>query len=326
MFDRDKNQGSVSVPEAALTNNAIPCPLCKGQRFGPHHNRLLTCNQCQLVVNPSIYRTGFESSIEEEWFGEDYVIETSFWDRAFQKLNNSRTYHRLYQVGIFSGSFLEVGIGNGSLLSFMQKKGFQVEGCDVSASLAQKVQQQLAIPVYDKGLASIPISKKYDVIVANHVLEHNSAPLEFLQKIKQRMHERSVLHLAVPNIDSLGAKLTGWVSYQPYHLIYFNKKTLTMALEKVGIEIETIVSHESFSGWPIAILRSLNSVFKNNPNFFNQSSVTRKKSSSPRRSLIRNLLQCLLALIGVVAYPIRWGQARLGKGDELIVIGKMTQP
>jgi hypothetical protein len=138
------------------------------------------------------------------------------------------------------------------------------------------------------------------------------------------MHDQSILHLTVPNIDSWGSKLPGWVSYLPYHLVYFGHKTLSDALRLSHFKFDQILSHESFSGWSIAIPKTLYSLFKSRTIEGTGSSATHPSPNKRNRSALRWILQTTVAMIGVISLPFRWLQSQLGKGDELTALARIT--
>ena len=55
----------------------------------------------------------------------------------------------------------------------------------------------------------------------HHLLEHVADPVALLQDARARLKPGGALQLAVPNIRSWEARLRGWNSYEPYHLLYF---------------------------------------------------------------------------------------------------------
>lgn len=74
------------------------CPLCGAAGIRPDRLGLLACTRCGLLVLPTIWQSQANETLVEEWFGETYRPQTSFWVRWFEAWNNRRTLRRLAGV------------------------------------------------------------------------------------------------------------------------------------------------------------------------------------------------------------------------------------
>lgn len=162
--------------------------------------------------------------------------------------------------------------------------------------------------------ASLPKDTRYDVVVMNHVLEHVAAPSRLLEDVRARMAKEGLLHLAVPNVGCWGAKLPGWVSYQPYHFIYFAMNTIRKAVEDSGFTIIRAETRESFSGWFLATLHSLLPSLRAR---VQNGSAARHPYGS---SWVHHVYRISMVLAGTATFPLRLLQASLGYGDELVLL------
>ena len=133
-------------------DNLRACPLCTAEDFEPFRFGLLQCRGCGLVVDPAIFQSGAAEALNEEAFGEAYDTGRSFWVRSFEAVKNRRYLANLRRVGVTGGKLLEVGVGTGSFLTAARKAGFEVEGCDLSEPLCQRVQQATGITVHNVPL------------------------------------------------------------------------------------------------------------------------------------------------------------------------------
>lgn len=79
------------------------------------------------------------SHINEGAFGDGYEPQRSLWVRWFEAWKNRRYLANLRRAGVTGGKLLEVGVGTGSFLRAARNAGFEVEGCDLSVSLAKRV-------------------------------------------------------------------------------------------------------------------------------------------------------------------------------------------
>ena len=259
--------------------------------------------------------------MEDDWFGEDFAQKSSVWVRFFESRNNRRALQRLSGAGVTSGRLLEIGVGSGSLLASAQKKGFRVEGIDLSEPVARAASKRHGIKVQCGSIANLKPTHTYDVIVMNHVLEHVASPVEFVTQAVDLLSPNGYILIAVPNIKSLEARLPGWNSYEPYHLLYFDASTLSRVVSEVGLSKVKLSSHESFSGWFLAIVRTLMGI-----NSSDGAAVTKSAHVSVnkgyRRLAVEFSYRILSILFGLFIYPLRLIQGYCGRGDELYCLAR----
>lgn len=297
------------------------CPLCGKADFDPFRMNLLRCSTCGLVMDQTVWVQSANQSanalLEEEWFGDGYDPQQSPWVRLFENRNNRRTFGRIASLDLPGKRLLEIGVGSGSFLQFMVSRGFDVLGCDLSKAICKLVQQKYGIPMHCGYVSELDDQLQFDIVVINHILEHVADPVGLLQAIKRRMVSGGALHVAVPNVASFGALLPGWTSYEPFHLLYFAPETLRRTVEHAGFVVEWQTTHESFSGWFLAVLRTLLKIHQSQTSARN---VTRKDRAT---SLVEHVYRFAMVGTGVLSFPLRFVQARLGKGDEVVLIARV---
>ncbi|RMG89671.1 MAG: class I SAM-dependent methyltransferase [Chloroflexi bacterium] len=292
--------------DSYILGNCVVCgAVCWSYwRFG-----LWRCGSCGLVVDPAVFRPGAAQAVNEEAFGEDFNPERSFWVRWFDNWKSRRYLANLRRAGIAGGKLLEVGVGSGAFLRVAQKAGFEVEGCDLSSSLAARVSRATGVPVHCTSLDQLP-EKAYDVVVMHHVLEHVSDPIAFLRAARERLKPGGVLHLAVPNLACWQASFAGWNSYEPYHMLYFEPASLRRTVEAACLHILDVWTFDPFSVWFLVLMRTLRSP--------RSSSVSGGMGSSG--GALEHIYRIVMLAAGFVTWPLRWLAAQLGKGDELLLL------
>lgn len=292
------------------------CPLCCVGNFTDWRLSLLKCRRCGLIVSPSVWQPAANEVLNDAFFGENYEPLPSFWVRWFERSNNRRTLERLrFFRRPQGGRLLELGVGSGSLLSAAKIDGYAPVGCDLSPAVCSAVERRTGVDVHCGPLASLADDRLFDVIIMNHVLEHVAEPLVLLEAARKRLRPGGLLHLAVPNIDAWEAALAGWNSYEPYHLLYFTPTTLRAAAEKAGFEIQCVATHESFSGWFLALVRTL---------LPRQVEGHQRSRQVPTRPvfLVEHAYRIAMVGCGALSLPFRRFQQSLGKGDEVVLVGK----
>jgi 2-polyprenyl-3-methyl-5-hydroxy-6-metoxy-1,4-benzoquinol methylase len=284
----------------------------------------MKCKTCGLVVSPLIWQPQANESLEEEWFGQGYQSETSIWVKWFEALNNRQTLGRLAETRPPGRRLLEIGVGSGSFLYEAQEHGFVVTGCDLSRAICGRVERRYGITMFCGPLSEIKGNEKFDVIVMNHVLEHVNNPIFFLHDVIRLLTPGGVVHIAVPNVASWEAILPGWTSYEPYHLTYFTLDTLRKVVFASGLHIQKAQTNESFSGWFLAVLRTVLGVNHNCLGIEPNIRTNRVTDGRSRSILIEHAYRLAMVSIGGALLPIRIIQAKFGHGDEIVCIARAS--
>ncbi|MCX7858354.1 MAG: class I SAM-dependent methyltransferase, partial [Deltaproteobacteria bacterium] len=299
------------------------CPLCGEEKFSYWRFGLLLCKSCSIVVSPKVWSSGIEEQMEDKFFGSHYVErKTSFWVNLFEGLNNRRVIRRLARLHLTGKWLLEIGVGSGSFLSYARKAGFHVTGCDLSPNISRKVEQQYGISVRCCKIEDLMEDERYDIVVANHVLEHVQRPISFMSSINRVLNDGGVVHIAVPNLRCWEALLAGWIGYQPYHLLYFSPETLKIAFEQAGLYLEKTITQESFSGWFLAILRTCLGLITRRFKRSSKDGILQTAAQRKTTSVLDHMYRSTMVLSGLTLYPFRRFQSMLGRGDELVCIAR----
>ncbi len=218
--------------------------------------------------------------------------------------------------------FAEIGVGSGSFLKAAQAKGFDVMGCDLSEPICRQVERESGIAMHCGLLSEMPGDRPFDVVVINHVLEHVQQPVGFLQDVFRLLNPGGIVHIAVPNIDCWEARLPGWTSYEPYHLTYFNRQTLLRAVNVAGFTSARVQTCESFSGWYLALLRTVLGINRAQGAVTRPMPVSASRPAGQRTALVEHVYRFSMVLTGGVLWPLRWLQGKLGYGDEVVCIAR----
>ena len=158
---------------------------------------------------------------------------------------------------IQGGLFLEVGCGEGWLLAAAKAAGFEVGGLDFSDDGLRRFHPEL-LPSATFGDAFenlerlVETEAQFDVIAMEHVLEHVLDPERLLERLPRLIAPGGVCAITVPNDFSplqLAARKAGHIDREfwfapPQHLNYFEAKSLTALLGRLGYE--TRLAYASF--------------------------------------------------------------------------------
>jgi SAM-dependent methyltransferase len=136
----------------------------------------------------------------------------------------------------FNDKILDVGCGNGSLLTKLYKMGFtNLTGIDPFINDGYLFE---SIKIFKRSLDQM--TGKFDLIMMHHALEHTSNPQKVLTKAYELLSDEKFLLVRVPVMGNYG-----WNKYRTYwagldaprHMFIPSEKGMTILAEKAGFEI-----------------------------------------------------------------------------------------
>ena len=221
---------------------------CRNRREGiPGVFDVLRCAACGIAfVSPrptpellaALYDTGYHSHIATSGRGPavvQLVKACCLWSYRW------RFGHERGTVPPFGqGRLLDVGCGTGDYLAAMAALGWQGTGCDVSGPALAAARRRVPGAAWHQGpIEAMPVGPvAFDLITLWHTLEHLPNPVETLRHLRTRLAPGGRLLLAVPNIESVEARMFGrrWVEIDmPSHLLFFSTATLQAVLGQAGL-------------------------------------------------------------------------------------------
>ncbi len=147
-------------------------------------------------------------------------------------------YHWIKNTGTkYTDSILDIGSGNGSLLSTLSRTGFtNLTGIDpfIAESKNYGPVKILKMEVFD-------VSEQYHLVMMHHSLEHMFEPKKVLQHLKNIIKPGGELLIRIPVMGNYGWKKYGicWSGLDaPRHIFIPTEKALGMMFEEAGFEIE----------------------------------------------------------------------------------------
>jgi SAM-dependent methyltransferase len=150
------------------------------------------------------------------------------------------------------GALLDVGCGAGRYLDLMRRFGWdRVVGVDISETAADNA-RQLGLEAYAGELSSVCFPERtFDAVSLSHTLEHVADPEALLREIRRIAKPGARVAIVVPNARSLCARLFRpyWVGWEaPRHLVNFSPGALAHAIERAGLELESLTTSAEDSG------------------------------------------------------------------------------
>lgn len=209
------------------------------QQHHAHHNgetyTLRRCPSCELMfwwplkADPSVYEgEGFEAY-------KDYHAGKRPFPRWAEPL-----FRSLPQAG----SALDIGCGDGAVLSRLAEAGFDPNGIDLDEKSVQVARGKLGLgkvavaTLEDYAVVCRESSLHFDLITFFEVLEHQDAPREFLSQVAALGKPGSMVAGSVPNRDRFLARIDRRMSdgdLPPHHFLWFSARSLARLLESAGL-------------------------------------------------------------------------------------------
>ncbi len=204
------------------------------------------CSQCGLVFNSPRFA---DLSI---LYDKDYFLyhqgNMNMRGRVLSQIQHLVIPGTLYSPG---KHLIELGSGRGHLLSSLRRMGYDVQGLELSTNAIAQSRADYAVPVF-QGTAEQFLraghKTDFDIVLACTVIEHVSAPDQFVKACAALLKTGGVLVMDMPNIDSFNAQAAGhsWDMYQKYHVYLFGLTTIKLLLERHNFEVVETFTYNNF--------------------------------------------------------------------------------
>lgn len=164
---------------------------------------------------------------------------------------------------------LDVGCSKGYDVDYFSKRGFLVEGCDISRKVIEDARK--IYPNYNFFIHNFEqnkLDKRYNTIYCFDVIEHIFDYDEFLKNIAFSLNKRRHLILTTPNVLGLRNRVNflfgrGEYFNYPPHIRFFTPKTITHCLKKNDYKVVKIYGYSSLP-LPTSLCGSLTIIAKLN--------------------------------------------------------------
>lgn len=209
-----------------------------GTSYQLHLGQCARCNFVFLLDDPHI-------EYDEHYLNLEQVITTGDVLARFRAKERIASIARFVPPGP-ERRFLDIGIGDGLLLSLAETSGYSTFGLDVNPVGVEMARKQYGLQAdvrLDPPEEAFP-DQQFDVIHMNEVIEHISKPMPLLRWCREHLSEEGVLVIQTGNVDSLASQMKGadWDYFRPVHESYFSTRTLSYAVQQAGFEIVRCVT------------------------------------------------------------------------------------
>jgi len=232
--------GTVAASErGGLSEAAAPvCPACgkttqdaSVEQYGKY--KLFGCGACGLQFWEP------REMPDAQWYEQMYGGR----DERLLPLEPGHKYFLADPLATHGGELLDIGCGTGNFLAAARDRGYDVTGIELDRNAARFAKERLGLqrvfPLTISEFAEQHGRERFDVATFFEVLEHQAAPVEFLQKVKTCVRPGGMIALSVPNRERW---LTGpdVLDYPPNHFLRWNATALSKFLSEQGFEVLSI--------------------------------------------------------------------------------------
>ncbi len=243
----------------------VNCPICSPERPNPdlvyskeNGVNILKCPSCELMyASPRFTEESLLKIYETPAFinSNDYAkFENWSYDDWTFSMDSSYVTSRLKTalVSKYLGredTILDVGCSMGLFCLEASKQGFKnVEGLEPSSMLSGIGQNKLGVSIHNTSIETFTPEHLYQGIVLWDVLEHVYDPVRLLIRCNEISTENAYLFLQVPNYFGISDRWKTFLCRKglkkcdfkhfgfPWHVYSFNRKSLSLLLNKTGYE------------------------------------------------------------------------------------------
>jgi SAM-dependent methyltransferase len=197
------------------------------------------CSSCGLGVTLPVPTLEELSPI----YAKTYAYDSHALIASEKRWRARRVLDLIRGVGI--SSLLDVGCMHGELLGVASDRGIdRVEGIELSEAAATRGRLagfSISCTTIERYVQEHP--EPFDVIVAQHVLEHAHDFRSFLTAAHSLLRQDGKLIVCVPHFGSWMQRVfrRTWGWYQvPVHLLHYSPRALELACRQSGFEVEKV--------------------------------------------------------------------------------------
>jgi 2-polyprenyl-3-methyl-5-hydroxy-6-metoxy-1,4-benzoquinol methylase len=230
------------------------CPVCDYEEFEPFLNCLdytvsretfsiVQCKSCKFrFTNPRPY----SNELGNYYKSNDYISHSNttkgFINYTYQAVRKYTLLKKLQLISKFykTGSLLDIGCGTGEFLNTCKIAKWKTIGIEPDDRTREIAALKYSLEIYPEDHLKQLKDASFEIITMWHVLEHVPLLNHRIEDLKRLIKPNGIIVIAVPNCDSLDAKIykENWAAYDvPRHLYHFTPQTLQQIFIKHELKL-----------------------------------------------------------------------------------------
>jgi SAM-dependent methyltransferase len=197
--------------------------------------RWIRCDGCSHV-----FVDGYLSDAALELlFADAHASQTPGYDVGYARGVAAKIVEDVSRLRArLGGRWLDVGFGDGSLLTTADEFGYDVVGLDLRASSVERM-RDLGFAAHRTALTDFAMEGRFDVVSMADVIEHMPFPKPALARAHDLLTDDGLLFVSMPNMDAFVWRDLDDTRKNPYwaeieHVHNFGRKRLYALLEEMG--------------------------------------------------------------------------------------------
>ncbi len=204
---------------------------------------IVRCRNCGMWYK-------IQSDINRNEYGEEFA-NADYIDSYMASASAHAFFRKVLSgVGIKQNKalrLLDIGTGLGTMIETANEMGFIAEGIDICEPLVEKANAR-GLKVYCTSAEDFDRSDVYDVVTMMDIIEHVSEPVKLLQSVHSMLKSGGEVIVYTPNYRDIMVEFSRLlyrfnlknpvqIIYGANHLCFFDDRTLAIALNNSGFEI-----------------------------------------------------------------------------------------
>lgn len=226
----------------------IHCPLCDNASTRPFYSEsghdYRRCDACGLLFMWPRPDAAFLAAHYQEYLDPEPAAVRD-WGLEMRHVVRATADRVAKHIGS-TGRVLDIGCGYGFFLEEMVRRGYDVEGVELSKPAAAIARQKTGAVIHGQAIEDIEPVDRFDAVTMFYVIEHVTDPLAVLKTVRSMLRPGGLLVLRYPNTTPiirlcppLARKLT--VMQAPSHIHDFAGRSMDILLERAGfIDSKTV--------------------------------------------------------------------------------------
>ena len=208
---------------------------------------IVKCDHCGFCfTNPRPTVESLPSFYDLSYFKDYDVNRFGFSNEdGSQELASGTDYHqRIADIESWvnnRGRLLEVGAALGEFLSVMRRRGWKVNGVEVSRDAVEVAKKDRGVDIFCGTLEEFETTETFDVVCMYHSLEHTPNPAYVIDRAYELLTPGGIIVIEVPNLEGFDARINRerkLLSYDlPRHLSHFTPTILSEKLAMKGFKV-----------------------------------------------------------------------------------------
>lgn len=214
------------------------CPACQSRQFRPFGNRsgyeFTACRRCGTVFTTV---DGASEQVRELY---DHYYDAARFELSPAAAASLDRLVRSCEQHWLTGRWLDIGYGEGGLLSRVEEHGWQCYGLELSPrALDFGAERGWTVTADAESDERFP-ADGFDVVTMIEFIEHTTKPDLSLALAARLLRPGGLLYLTTPNATSINRRMLGaeWSVFSPpEHVTIWSARGIKTALERAGLRV-----------------------------------------------------------------------------------------